>query len=304
VSILRRLAPTSLAALTGDARADRVVPPSGFTATLTLTTAAAMAFLAVFALALSLATDRLAERWAGALARSATIRISAPDDQLQAQTRRVLDILGTTPGVASARAFTPDETRKLLEPWFGPDLPVDSLPIPQLIEVLENDTGLDAEGLRLRLAAEAPGAVFDDHTRWRRPLVEAAGRLRTLGFVSLALIGAATAGMVTLAAKAALEANAQVIRALRLIGARDVYIARAFVRRFTLRTFLGALLGATLATLAIALLPRASEEGGFLTGLGFQGAGWLWPLAIPLLAAIVAFWATRSSAMRTLRRVL
>ncbi|MDP4849797.1 MAG: VWA domain-containing protein, partial [Verrucomicrobiales bacterium] len=41
-----------------------------------------MAFLAVFALALSLTTGRLADRWAGALSKTATIRISAPADQL------------------------------------------------------------------------------------------------------------------------------------------------------------------------------------------------------------------------------
>ncbi len=45
----------------------------------------------------------------------------------------------------------------------------------------EADPGYDADGLRLRLAAEAPGAVLDDHSRWRRPLVAAAGRLRLLG---------------------------------------------------------------------------------------------------------------------------
>ena len=43
-----------------DRQADRVVTPSGFTAQLTLFTAGAMAFLAVFALALSLASGRLA----------------------------------------------------------------------------------------------------------------------------------------------------------------------------------------------------------------------------------------------------
>lgn len=39
--------------LAGDKQADRVVPPSGFTAQLTLFAAGVMAFLAVFALALS-----------------------------------------------------------------------------------------------------------------------------------------------------------------------------------------------------------------------------------------------------------
>ncbi len=41
-----------LEVFSGDGNADRVVPPSGFTARLTTFTAAAMAFLTVFALAL------------------------------------------------------------------------------------------------------------------------------------------------------------------------------------------------------------------------------------------------------------
>lgn len=296
--------PARIAALiAGDARADRVVPPSGATAWMVLLSAAAMAFLAVFALALALATGRLAERWSGALAATATVRISAPADQMAVQTRRVLDLLAVTPGVTAARALDPAEAQQLLEPWFGPGLPLDSLPIPQLIEVAETPDGIDSEGLRLRLVAEAPGALLDDHRRWRRPLVAAAERIRALGLLSLVLIGGATAAMVTLAAKAALAANDRVIRVLRLIGARDVYIARAFVRRFTLRAVAGAAAGTAAGMIAVALLPAAADEGGFLTGLGFQGMGWAWPLAIPPLAGIVAFWATRSAALRELRKV-
>lgn len=282
---------------------DRVVPPSGHTANLTVLTSAAMAFLAVFALALSLASGRLADRWSEALARSATIRISAPPEQIEAQTKAVLDALATTPGVESYRALDDAEMKKLLDPWFGPDLPVDSLPLPKLIELTETAQGMDTEGLRLRLAAEAPGAVLDDHTRWRRPLVAAAGRLRFLGWLSMILIGGAMAGMITLAAQAALAANGQVIRTLRLVGARDAFIAQAFVRRFTLRGLTGAAAGTVVAMIAVALLPATDEAGGFLTGLGFTGWGWLWPLFIPPLAALVAFAATRHAAFRMLKEV-
>ena len=300
MSLLRDL--MSVAA--GDPNADRVVPPTGFTARLTVFTAGAMAFLAVFALALSLATGRLADRWGDELARTATIRISAPPGQVAAQTDAVLRVLETTPGVAEARALSDDEQRALLEPWFGPDLPLDALPVPRLVEVVETAEGYDPEGLRQRLAAEAPGAVLDDHTRWRRPLIRAADRLRALGLISIALIAAATGAMITLAANAALAANAQVIRVLRLVGARDVYIARAFVRRFTLRALTGAATGTVLGMLAIAFLPRAEEAGGFLTGLGFRGWHWLLPVVIPPLAAAVAFWATRAAALRSLRELM
>lgn len=286
-----------------DRQADRVVPPSGASATLTSFTAAAMTFLAVFALALSLASGRLATRWAEALENTATIRISAPDDQLALQTKAVLDVLAITPGIASARAETPEEQRKLLEPWFGPDLPLTDLPLPQLIEVVEAPAGYDSEGLKQRLAAEAPGAVLDDHTRWRKPMAEAASRLRLLGYLSIVLIGAAMAAMITLAANAALAANAQVIRVLRLVGARDAYIARAFVRRFTLRAASGSAVGALLGTIGVAILPAQDAAGGFLTGLGFTGLGWLLPAALPVMAAAVAFAATRYAAFSTLRRL-
>jgi cell division transport system permease protein len=289
--------------LAPDRQADRVVPPSGHTAWLTQFTAAAMAFLAVFALALSIAAGRLADRWSDALERTATVRLSAPEDQIDLQTTAVLEVLTTTPGIASARALTDDEQRALLEPWFGPDLPVDALPLPRLIELTEDGAGYDGEGLRQRLAAEAPGAVLDDHSRWRRPLAVAAARLRLLGLLSIGLIAAATAAMITLAANAALAANAQVIRVLRLVGARDAYIARAFVRRFTLRALSGAAIGTGLGMIGVALLPSTEAAGSFLTGLGFTGAGWILPLTLPPLAAAVAFLATRASAFRKLREL-
>jgi cell division transport system permease protein len=284
-----------------DRHADRVVPPSGYTATLTSFTAGAMAFLAVFALALSLASGRLAERWSAALTNTATIRISAPTDQLALQTQAVLDLLAQTPGIAASRALSDDDQRALLAPWFGPDLPLDALPLPRLIEVTEDGTGYDAEGLRQRLAAEAPGAILDDHTRWRKPLATAAARLRLLGLLSIVLIMGAMAAMIALAANAALSANAQVIRVLRLVGAKDSYIARAFVRRFTIRAVVGAAIGAFAGLIGVFLLPATDTAGAFLTGLGFRGLGWLWPFVLPPAAGIIAFVATRTAAMRRLR---
>lgn len=289
--------------IVGDAQADRMVPPTGYTARLTQFSAAAMAFLAVFALALSLATGRMATRWGDELARSSTLRISAPADQIAAQTQAALNVLATTPGVESARALTDDEQRALLEPWFGPDLPIETLPVPQLIEVIETAAGYDSQGLRLRLSAEVPGAVLDDHTRWRRPLVNAASKLRLLGWVSIVLIFGAMAAMITLAANAALAANAQVIAVLRLVGARDSYIAQAFVRRYTLRTLAGAAIGTFVGAVAVWLLPSAQTEGGFLTGLGFGGWSWLWLFVIPPLAGGVAFVATRMAAGKTLKEL-
>jgi cell division transport system permease protein len=209
--------------------------------------------------------------------------------------------LQTTPGIADFRVLSRDEQAALLEPWLGAGIPIESLPVPALIEVVEDEDGFSAEGLRLRLRAEAPGAVLDDHTRWRQPLVEAARGLRVLGLLSLLLIAGATGAMITLAAQAALAANRQVIQVLRLVGARDTYIAGAFMRRFTNRAALGATVGSMAGVIAITLLPGTNTAESFLTDLGFQGAGWLTPLLVPPAVAALALLATRAAAERVLK---
>lgn len=285
----------------GDPQADRAVPPTGMTAQLTVFVAAVMAFLAVIALAVSLTTGRVADVWAEELAQSSTLRLPANPETADALLLSALDVLETTPGVTSVRVLSAEEQQALLEPWFGPDLPLDALPIPQLIEIVANGDGFDVDGLRARLSAQVPGAVLDDHSAWRAPLLEAASRVRLIGWAVIILIGATIAAMITLAAQASLAANVQVIKVLRLVGARDVYIARAFVRRYTLRVGLGAIAGVILGIFVVQLLPQSGPASSILMAIGFEGAQWLWPICIPLLSAIVAFLATRAAAFRRLK---
>ncbi|MGB1034573.1 MAG: cell division protein FtsX [Primorskyibacter sp.] len=287
------------AVISPDPAADRVVPPSGFTARLTLFSAAAMAALAVFALALSLAAGRLAERWGENLAQASTLRISAPSGQIVEQTNRALAILAQTPGVDSARALTSEEQQALLEPWFGPDLPLDSLPVPRLIEITEEVPGYDATGLRQRLTAEVPGAVLDDHQRWRQPLLASARGMRYLAFGLLVLVGATLAAIVTLATRASLAASGSVIEVLRSVGATDDYIAHAFVRRYTVRSLTGAVAGAAVAASVLLVLPKGGEAS-VLTGIAPTGAQWLLLVLVPALAGATGFVATWTAARRVL----
>ncbi len=286
----------------GDARAERTVPPSGYSVWLVVFAAAAMTFLAVFVSALSQTTARVADLWSQELSRASTLRITADPDAMEAQVAAALKVLDTTPGIASVQVMTLAEQAALLEPWLGPDVPLELLNVPAMIDVVEDENGFDGAGLRARLAAEVPGAVYDDHTTWRAPLVRAAGQLRVTAALALVLILGALAAMVALAAQAALAANAQVISVLRLVGARDVYIARAFVRRFTLRTFAGAAVGAVVGMIVVALLPNDATSGGFLTAIGFQGLGWIMPVILPFVAGVIAFAATRAAALRMLRQ--
>ncbi|SFR98074.1 cell division protein FtsX [Yoonia litorea] len=292
-----------IALIVGDAQADRAVPPTGLTARLTVFVSAAMALLAVIALAISMTTARVADAWADELAQSATLRLPADRGDVDAMLQTALRVLEQTPGITAARALSSDEQQALLEPWFGPDLTLENLPQPQIVTVVAGGAGYDADGLRARLSAEVPGAVFDDHGAWREPLLKAADRIRLIIWGVVILIVTTLAAMVTLAAHASLVANEQVIRVLRLVGARDAYIARAFVRRYTLRALAGATVGAVLGLLILLAMPQDQGRDSILLGVGFAGFEWLWLLVIPLLSGIVAFAATRTAAFGKLKEM-
>lgn len=288
--------------LRGDRDADRLVPRGVQSSRSVGIAAAILTFFAALALALALAAGRLADHWQGDLADTATLQILADAADMEAQARAALEVLRTTPGVEEVRMIDLSEQRALLEPWLGTGVTLDNLDLPLMIEVHVDRATLNRQGLELRLAAEVPGAIYDDHTTWRAPLVLTAGRLKLFALASLGLIAVVFAAMLGLAANAAIAASGTAIQTLRLVGARDSYITGAFVRRFSRTAFWGAVAGTAAALGLIALLPPASEPGFFLVGIGLSGWGWGAALLLPLGAAIVAWAATRGAIRRQLRR--
>ncbi len=292
-----------LAFILGGSPSDQIVPPKGNAAWLTGTASGAMAFIAVFALTLSLAVGRMADFWSLDLARSATVQIVAEGEALDLQTSAALEVLRTTPGIKSAEIIADTAQIALLEPWLGSGFSIDTLPLPRLIDVRIAEEGVDLESILLRLKAEAPDASFNDHSFWRAPILEAAQRLRLMVAVSLALTAVIAVIIVVLSANNALASNQGIIRTLRLLGATDAYIARAFVRRITLRATFGAGAGMVLAMMALIFFPSPAQTSGLLSGLTLSGLDWAYPLLVPLLAGLSAFIASRMAAHYHLRRV-
>ncbi len=285
----------------GRAAAGRPIAPRGDGRTVGVL-AATLTFFATLALALGLAATRLATDWSGARADVATLHVLAPEDAVEAQARAALEVLRTTPGVKAVRLIEVDEQRDLLAPWFGRDLALDSLPLPLLIEVVAEQEAIDRPALDDRLAAEAAGAIYDDHAAWRAPLVASAERLALFAFASVGAMALALAAVLALAASAAVTANGAAVQTLRLVGARDGFIAASLTRRAIRGAALGAVAGTALGFLLVATLPPGDEAGFFLVGIGFAGWGWLAPLAVPPAAVAVALAATRLAARRQIRR--
>jgi cell division transport system permease protein len=264
--------------------------------------AAILAFFAVMAIALGLAAGRLVATWDAGLAGSATLQVIGEEPEVEAQARAALDVLRTTAGVRSVRMVEVDEQRGLLEPWIGAGVALDGLPLPLLIAIETDNAALDRADLAARLAAAAPGAVFDDHAAWLAPLAAGAERLRAFAWASLGLLALAWLAGAGLAARASVAASARDIGILRQVGARDRFIAGAFTRRFALRALVGAAVGTAAATGLLAQLPTASEPGFFLIGIGLAGWELALPLAVPPAALATAWLATARAVRRELRQ--
>ena len=284
----------------------RLLPESGWSAALTAWIAVATSFLAVLTLAAGLAAVELAAGWRADLAGVATVRVAAGDGT-EDRVRAVLEVLRTTPGVAAARPLTDAEQAALLAPWLGDAAALTAeagLPAPRLVDVTLEGEGPDPARLQGRLDMTVEGARYDDHAAWRRPLVAAAEGLTDLAFAATALVLATAALMMALAARATLAANRHVIEIVRLVGAEDGFIARAFVRRLARRAAFGATLGAGLGCAALALLPAVPGETGLAVGLGPEGAGWLaLGAGVPVASTLVAWLAARAAVRVALRRM-
>lgn len=288
--------------LRGDQQAERAIPRRGLSAQLTALIAGALAFLAVFVLALSLSASRMADAWAADLTGIVTVQIPAEVANPEAAVQSVMTLLSSTPGVSAMGPLAPEEQQALLTPMLGADLPLDLLPLPQLIEVTTTEE-FDATAVGTELRAVVPEATLDDHAGWRRPLVAATVRLRTLGWVAVGLLAVALLGLVTLAAQVSLASNTQTIGVLRLVGATDSYIAHAFMRRFMLRAFTGAAIGTAAGFIAMRALISVDIAATFGLSAPFPGWQALWLLTIPALSGLAALLATRTAARRVLKEV-
>ena len=281
----------------------QVVPNTGFTKWLTTFTAGAMSFLAVVGLAFSLICSDLSNEWGESL-KNSSLRLSAPTDLLEKQTKVALAILEQTSGVKSARLVGIGAKKKLLEPWLGVDFPLEAIAMPALIEIHETEAGVDYEGLRLRLSAELPSAILDNHAEWRRPIEVVSKLVSQLGMFTVILIMLSSIAMVTMASNAALSANVKVLRVLRLVGAFDTFIVTSFVRIFTLRIFLGSLTGTVCAGIVLFLIPTFSENLGILDVVSLEIKDTIYIACVPFLFAIISIFATRNAVKFSLKRLV
>lgn len=270
-----------------------------------------MSFLSAVTLGGVVLVQKSAIAWSADVGREVTIQIRPVEGEvMESNLRTAVSLAETTPGVASARALTVEESQKLLEPWLGAGLDLTAIEIPRLVVVqLADPVDADIEGLTRNLAA-VKGASLDTHAAWRQQLNTMAGTIVLSGLMVLVLIGAATVLAIIFATRGAMATNREIVDVLHYIGASNKFIAGEFQGRFLSIGLQGGLLGAVAALLFFAVIGMAagnmlSSEAGAQVGVLFGrfalGIDGLIAIAavVPVIAALTAI-----TSRMTVRRYL
>jgi cell division transport system permease protein len=270
---------------------------------------AIMMFLTVLAAAAGLSLNAGVRAMGADLAGRATVQIVEADalvrDRIAARTLAVLR------GVSDVRRATAVDPRTLadqLRPWLGDEAASGDLPIPVLIDVdlTPGNTDTKVATLRRLLSGLGDKVRIEPHAAFLQPL---GALFASLGWLAVALVGLmalATAAVVVLAARAALDSHRGTIDILHLMGATDVQIARLFQRRIALDALLGGVAGFCAALLVIlALGSRLEATGSDLLGtIGLPWSGWAILVLLPVGGVLLAMLAARLTILRALGRAL
>jgi len=270
-----------------------------------------MSFLSAVTLGGVVLVQKSAIAWSADVGRELTIQIRPVEGEvMDSNLRTAVSLAESTPGVASARALTIEESQDLLIPWLGTGLDLTAIEIPRLIVVqLADPVDADIAGLERNLTA-IQGASLDTHAAWRQQLNTMAGTIVLSGLMVLILIGAATVLAIIFATRGAMASNREIVDVLHYIGASNKFIAGEFQGRFLSIGLQGGLLGVVAALLFFALIGTAagnmlsSEAGaqvGILFGrfaLGYDGLIGV-AAVVPVIAALTAI-----TSRMTVRRYL
>ena len=276
---------------------------------------AIMTFLASLTTGAAMLMVGAASDWQSEVGREVTIQVRpASGRDIEADTRKAVEIARAAPGIADVRAYTKEESARLVEPWLGAGLALDDLPIPRLIVVkLLPGKRPDFAALRHALVAQVATASLDDHRRWIDSMRTMAGTAVAAGGAVLALVLVVTVLSVTFATRGTMATNRPIVEVLHYVGATDGFIAAQFQRHFLMLGFKGGAIGGGAAIMLFGVMeatnawlagtPGGDEIAGLFGNFSIGVSGYLAILLQIVFMALVTAFASRHTVNRTLASI-
>jgi cell division transport system permease protein len=292
-----------------------IVPKNSIAGRSLTVVVAIMTFLASLTTGVAMLVVSAASDWQSEVGREVTIQVRpAPGRNIDADVRAASEIARAAPGIAEVRAFTKEESARLVEPWLGAGLALDDLPIPRLIVVkLASGVRPDFTSLRQALATRVPTSTLDDHRRWIDRMRTMAGTAVIGCIAVLGLVLAVTVLSVTFATRGTMATNRPIVEVLHYVGATDSFVAGQFQRHFLLLGFRGGALGGGAAILMFGIVETANswlagtaggdQIAGLFGNLSIGVAGYLAIVLQIIFMALVTAFASRRTVNRTLETI-
>jgi cell division transport system permease protein len=292
-----------------------LVPRNSISGRALVAVVAIMTFLASLTTGAVLLVSNAAGEWQSDISREVTIQVApAPGRDLDAAVEKAASVARASSGITEVRAYSKEESAKLLEPWLGNGLSLNELPVPRLIVVkVAANAAPDIVQLKRMLADQVPGAMLDDHRGWIDRMRAMAGTAVAAGVCILILMFAATILSVTFATRGAMATNKAVIEVLHFVGAKNGFIARNFQHHFLLLGLQGGAIGggAAIALFALAGVTsrwfagtaEADQTSALFGSFSIGLAGYIAVVAqVALIAAVTAL-TSRHTVNRTLEAI-
>ena len=292
-----------------------IVPGSSIAGRSLAAVVAIMTFLAALTTGAAMLVVSTANDWQSDIGREITIQVRpAAARDIEADVSKAVAAARAAPGVAEVRAYTKEESEKLVEPWLGGGLHLDDLPIPRLIVIkLNPGTRPNFASLRQTLANQVPTASLDDHRGWISRMRTMAGTAVVVGLAVLGLVVAVTILSVTFATRGAMATNRPIVEVLHYIGATDSFVASQFQHHFLLLGLKGGAIGGGAAILLfgcaeaarawLAGTPSGDEAAALFGSLSIGVTGYLAIFVQILIMAVVTALVSRYTVNRTLETI-
>ena len=270
-----------------------------------------MVYLAIIAATVALLVHHVTQRWQRDLSGQLTVELPAVVGEDSAQRAQRLDAaveeITDTNGVVGTRLLDDAEVRRLLAPWLGDQVDQLGIALPDLVAVATApDIRPNLSELAERLQRVSPGAVIEDHAKFNAGALNFLRTIEVMATCLLALVLAATTGVVAFTARAGLSIHRRIVEIVHLVGAHDSYVARQFQAQAFRYGFLGAFIGTLLAAATLLMAAVFAVRGAApMSNVIRAFEPWLvWPLAlIPLAAVLIAMVTVRIAVLQALRRM-
>ena len=289
-----------------------IVPKNSIAGRALVAVVAIMTFLASLTVGAVMLVRAAASDWQSDVSREITIQVRPEAGQnFEGQIERAVEVAREFSGVGEVRAFSAEESARLLEPWLGSGAALQDLPVPRIIVVrLAPNATLDLAQLRKLLSERVAGASIDDHRAWMDRMRAMSNTTILGGIGVLLLMVAATMLSVAFATRGAMAANRPIVEVLHFVGAGDRFIANRFLRHFLRLGLQGGVIGGGVAMLLFGFsesiagwfsgTPVGDQFAALLGTFSLRPSGYLALAAQAVLIAAITAWASRRTLLATL----